>query len=60
MALDTDKKILLAQNKVKRLTSLLKQAEDSGEEDDYTEWENQLNQAENKLGRLLDDKKALK
>jgi hypothetical protein len=58
MSLDTDKKILLAQNKIIRLKALLKQAEDSGEEDDYTGWENQLVQAQNKLDGYLIDKKA--
>jgi hypothetical protein len=60
MAIDLDKKILLAQNLIKRLTALLKQAEDSGEEDDYNNWDDQLTKAINKLGRLTDDKKALK
>jgi len=54
--MNKEKKIVLANNKVIRLTESLFNAEKEGDEDVYNEIENQLNQAINKLERLQEDK----
>lgn len=52
-----EKKIVLANNKVIRLTEILRSVELDGDEKLYNEVENQLNQAINKLERLQEDDK---